>query len=44
VKHGFVAAPKDWPYSSFGAFVEQGLYPLDWAAGCELAFADHFGE
>jgi putative transposase len=33
VKHGYVARPRDWPWSSFHRFVRDGLYPLDW--GCE---------
>jgi putative transposase len=32
VKHGHVAAVKDWPHSSFHRFVERGLYPHDWGA------------
>ena len=30
VKHGLVAAASDWPYSSFGRFVRNGIYPADW--------------
>jgi putative transposase len=30
VKHGLVAAAKDWPYSSFHRFVRLGAYPLEW--------------
>ncbi len=33
VKHGLVACPKDWPYSSFSRFVIVGDYPIDWACG-----------
>ena len=32
VKHGYATAPGEWPYSSFGRFVQAGLYPRDWAA------------
>jgi putative transposase len=32
VKHGHVACPSDWPYSSFAKWVERGHYPPDW--GC----------
>ncbi len=32
VKHGWVKAPKDWPYSSFHRYVNQGYYPHSWAA------------
>lgn len=30
VKHGYVARPGDWPWSSFPRFVRQGHYPADW--------------
>ncbi|MDX7897842.1 REP-associated tyrosine transposase [Aeromonas media] len=30
VKHGLVTAPKDWPYSTFHRWVQQGRYPLTW--------------
>ena len=32
VKHGLVKNPVDWPYSSFKRFVENELYPSNWAA------------
>lgn len=31
VKHGWVNQPSEWPYSSFHAFVRQGILPSDWA-------------
>ena len=31
VKHGLVSRVQDWPYSTFHRFVEQGIYPHDWA-------------
>ncbi len=31
VKHGHVSKPSDWLYSTFHKYVEQGIYPLDWA-------------
>lgn len=31
VKHGLVAAPKDWPYSSFHRFVKRGVFSESWA-------------
>jgi putative transposase len=37
VKHELVSAPRDWPYSTFHRFVEQGTYPPDWSAR-EIAF------
>lgn len=36
VKHGYVQAAKDWPYSSFHRWVAQGVYPADWAASAEV--------
>ncbi len=33
VKHGYVAAAIDWPYSSFRRYVEAGIYPSDWGQG-----------
>ncbi|MBV8612974.1 MAG: transposase [Acetobacteraceae bacterium] len=33
VKHGFVAHPADWPFSSFRRCVARGLYPLNWLGG-----------
>jgi putative transposase len=30
VKHGLVAHPADWPYSSFHRCLRMGLYPTDW--------------
>ena len=32
VKHGLVKSPRDWPWSSFHRWVQQGVYPADWAA------------
>jgi putative transposase len=31
VKHGWVTAVKDWPFSTFNRWVRAGVYPLDWA-------------
>jgi putative transposase len=30
VKHGLVARPRDWPWSSFARWVERGWYEPDW--------------
>jgi putative transposase len=32
VHHGLVKAPKDWSHSTFHAWVERGVYPLDWGS------------
>lgn len=31
VKHGLVGQVVDWPYSTLHRYVEQGVYPRDWA-------------
>ncbi len=41
VKHGWVKAAKDWPYSSFHRFVTQGLYPADWAVSPTIEVAEN---
>jgi putative transposase len=33
VKHQHVARVVDWPYSTFHRYVEEGVYPRDWAGG-----------
>jgi putative transposase len=33
VKHGLVAAPRDWPHSTFLAWVARGVYEPWWGAG-----------
>lgn len=32
VKHGYVADPAAWPFSSFHRMARLGLYPENWAA------------
>jgi putative transposase len=32
VKHGLVATPAQWPFSSFHRWVRQGMYPAGWCA------------
>jgi putative transposase len=43
VKHGKVGRPLDWPHSSFGTYVGQGMYPADWCA-VDISAAGEFGE
>jgi len=43
VKHGYVKAPKDWNFSSFHRYVNNGIYDLQWAAGAELEFESTIG-
>lgn len=36
VKHGWVTAVKDWPYSTFRRAVAEGIYTEDWAGDVSL--------
>ena len=36
VKHGLVARPGDWKWSSFARYVRAGEYPPDWCARVDL--------
>lgn len=37
VKHGLVAAVRDWPHSTFHRHVQRGLVSADWAGGASPA-------
>jgi len=43
VKHGYVASPKDWPYSSFHRCVQLGWYTTEWGTSqpASIAGADY---
>jgi putative transposase len=43
VKHGYVSAAKDWPYSSFHRYVRLGLCLLDWGAAAPPSFPERVG-
>jgi putative transposase len=43
VKHGLVSRVRDWPHSSFHAYVRQGMLPADWA-GDVSAGGSGYGE
>ena len=43
IKHGYVPAVADWPYSSFHRYVKQGLLPENWAGGGGVQVGE-FGE
>ena len=43
VKHGYVAKPAEWPYSSFARFVSQGAYSDDWGASAAPEFSPDIG-
>jgi putative transposase len=36
VKHGYVSHAHAWPYSTFGRYVQAGVYARDWGGGPEL--------
>ena len=36
VKHGLVNNVKDWQYSSFHKFVEQGMYEFNWGSDKDI--------
>jgi len=36
VKHGLVARPTDWPWSSLHRYIREGLLPEDWTGPMEL--------
>jgi putative transposase len=40
VKHGQVADPREWPYSSLHRLTAQGVYPPDWAVPADVAELD----
>ena len=37
VKHGHVTNAKDWPYSSFHRYVQEGVLPVDWMGSMDDA-------
>jgi len=43
VKHGLVMAPRDWEYSSFGGYVEEGIYDREWGAAQDIRFDQGVG-
>jgi putative transposase len=42
VKHGYVDKVRDWQYSTFHRYVEQGLYLPDWGSS-EIRFDENIG-
>lgn len=42
VKHGLVALPADWPYSSLHRYIRAGILPADWGGVGEII--GNFGE
>ena len=43
VKHGLVAAPKDWEHSSFHRYVKAGLYDEMWGMVGDVSFDQNIG-
>ncbi len=43
IKHGLVSRTRDWPYSSFHAYVRRGLLPVAWAGDVDESMMN-FGE
>jgi putative transposase len=43
VHHGLVNAPKDWQYSSFHRYVEEGIYDQMWETSEKLIFDSDIG-
>ncbi len=43
VKHGLCPAPRDWPYSSFHRFVQEGRYELGWGSNQPPEFPEGIG-
>jgi putative transposase len=47
VKHGYVLAAQQWPWSSFNRFVAEGQYPKQWGRSVPVSLAESrlaFGE
>lgn len=44
VKHGLANAVKNWPYSTFHRYVNEGVYPDDWGGVHDVRTDENFGE
>lgn len=44
VRHGYVSRARDWPHSSFHAYVRSGVYPGNWGGGAYVEADGGFGE
>ena len=44
VKHGLVANPRDWSFSTLHRYVREGLLPENWGEGVSFNPTDEFGE
>jgi len=43
VKHNLVKSPRDWNYSSFCRYVQDGIYDEMWGADQEILFDEYIG-
>ena len=41
VRHGLVQQAMEWPYSTIHRFVRDGVYPMDWAGGANVAVVEY---
>jgi len=37
VKHGLIQRARDWPWTSLHRLQAEGIYPVDWGEGVEIA-------
>lgn len=44
VKHGYVAAVRDWPFSTFHRYVRIGVYSPDWLSSAMRDTEEDYGE
>jgi putative transposase len=44
IKHKYVKRTRDWPYSSFMKFVNQGIYKLNWSDNIYKDYIDYDAE
>ena len=44
VKHGLVASPEAWQFSSFHRHVKEGIYDKGWGSNEALLFDNHIGK
>jgi putative transposase len=44
VKHRMANSPLEWRYSSFGEYLREGLYQVDWGGKASLVFEGDYGE
>jgi putative transposase len=40
VKHGLVTQVRDWPYSTFHRYVQEGMYAEDWGGGLAVELSE----